>query len=69
MSGEDAVDGSHQRFDALGCEQETGFAVANELGLSSVWINRLGETYPTKPTRELPSLERLPEVLDELVAP
>jgi 2-haloacid dehalogenase len=43
--------------------------VANELGLSSVWINRLGETYPTKPTRELPSLERLPEVLDELVAP
>ena len=44
-------------------------APANELGLPSVWINRLGETYPTKPTRELPSLERLPEVLDELVAP
>jgi 2-haloacid dehalogenase len=43
--------------------------IANELGLPSVWINRLGETSPTKPTRELPNLERLPEVLDELVAP
>jgi 2-haloacid dehalogenase len=41
--------------------------VANELGLPSVWINRLGESYDTEPTRELPDLERLPETLDELV--
>ena len=43
--------------------------VANELGLPSVWINRLGERHDTEPTRELPDLVELPEVLDELVAP
>jgi 2-haloacid dehalogenase len=42
--------------------------VANELGLRCVWINRLGERHETKPTRELPDLVALPEVLDELVA-
>ena len=42
--------------------------VANELGLPSVWINRLGEHHDTAPTRELPDLVELPEVLDELVA-
>ena len=42
---------------------------ANELGLPSVWINRLGECHVTKPTRELTDLAGLPEVLDELVAP
>jgi 2-haloacid dehalogenase len=42
-------------------------APANELGLPSVWINRLGERPGPKPTRELPDLIRLPEVLDELV--
>jgi 2-haloacid dehalogenase len=41
---------------------------ANELSLASVWINRLGEISDTRPTRELPDLERLPETLDELVA-
>ena len=41
---------------------------ANQLGLASVWINRLGETSDTKPTRELPDLELLPDTLDELVA-
>jgi 2-haloacid dehalogenase len=41
---------------------------AAELGLRSVWINRLGEgeTEP-RPTRELADLTHLPEVLDELV--
>jgi 2-haloacid dehalogenase len=43
--------------------------VANGLGLPSIWINRLGESYESKPTSELPNLERLAEVLDELVAP
>jgi len=41
---------------------------ANELGLRSVWINRLGETSEHVPTRELPDLLALPEALDELVA-
>jgi 2-haloacid dehalogenase len=40
---------------------------AGELGLPTVWINRLGETSPVPPTRELPDLLRLPETLDELV--
>jgi 2-haloacid dehalogenase len=42
-------------------------APANELGLPTVWVNRLGERPGPEPTRELPDLERLPEVLDELV--
>jgi 2-haloacid dehalogenase len=40
---------------------------AHELGLGSVWINRLGEPGEPKPTRELSDLVRLPNVLDELV--
>jgi 2-haloalkanoic acid dehalogenase type II len=39
---------------------------ANELGLRSIWINRLGETPGPQPTRELPDLARLPETLDGL---
>jgi 2-haloalkanoic acid dehalogenase type II len=39
---------------------------ANELGLPSIWINRLGERPGPPPTRELPDLMRLPETLDEL---
>jgi 2-haloacid dehalogenase len=41
---------------------------ARELGLPSVWINRLGEDGgELRPTRELSDLAPLPEVLDELV--
>ena len=43
--------------------------VVDELGLPSVWINRLDETAASRPTRELPDLNALPDVLDELVAP
>jgi 2-haloacid dehalogenase len=42
---------------------------ASELGLRSVWINRLGESGQPAPTRELPDLNGLADVLDELVAP
>jgi 2-haloalkanoic acid dehalogenase type II len=42
-------------------------APARELGLTSVWINRLGEEARPAPTRELSDLEPLPETLDELV--
>jgi 2-haloacid dehalogenase len=42
-------------------------APARELGLASVWINRLGERADPEPTRELPDLIRLPETLDDLV--
>jgi 2-haloacid dehalogenase len=42
-------------------------APAKELGLRSVWINRLAEEAGPVPDRELPDLSDLPEVLDELV--
>ena len=42
---------------------------ANELGIPSVWINRLGEQREPAPTRELPDLTGLADVLDELVPP
>jgi 2-haloacid dehalogenase len=42
-------------------------APCNELGLKSVWINRLGEVSDVQPSRELPDLLALPETLDELV--
>jgi 2-haloacid dehalogenase len=38
---------------------------ANELGLRSVWVNRLGESAETEPTREISDLASLPDVLDE----
>jgi 2-haloacid dehalogenase len=41
-------------------------APANELGLRSIWINRLGELPEPRPTRELRDLDRLPETLDQL---
>lgn len=40
---------------------------ANELGLPSIWINRLGEVGEPPPTRELPDLSGLPGAADELV--
>ena len=40
---------------------------ARALGLTSVWVNRLGERPGPEPTRELPDLTSLPETLDDLV--
>jgi 2-haloacid dehalogenase len=42
-------------------------APARELGLKTVWINRLDEPADPEPTRELVDLEGLPETLDRLV--
>ena len=41
-------------------------APATEMGLTTVWINRLGEQAEPKPDRELPDLAELPDTLDEL---
>jgi 2-haloacid dehalogenase len=41
---------------------------ANELGLPSIWINRLGERPGPQPTIELPDLNGLPGALDSLVS-
>jgi 2-haloacid dehalogenase len=43
-------------------------APARELGLRSVWINRLGERPGPRPDRELPDLAGLADALDGLVA-
>jgi 2-haloacid dehalogenase len=40
---------------------------ADELGLTSVWVNRLGESGDPRPTREIRDLTPLPDTLDELV--
>jgi len=40
---------------------------AVELGIPSVWINRLGESGEPSPSRELPGLGGLADALDELV--
>jgi 2-haloacid dehalogenase len=40
---------------------------ASELGMPSIWINRLGEVADPPPTRELRDLTALPETADELV--
>jgi 2-haloacid dehalogenase len=42
-------------------------APARELGLTSVWINRLGEQADPEPDRELTDLRELPDTLDELL--
>jgi 2-haloacid dehalogenase len=42
-------------------------APSHELGLKTVWINRLGEKAEPKPDRELTDLGKLPDTLDELV--
>jgi 2-haloacid dehalogenase len=42
-------------------------APADQLGIPTIWINRLNERYEPSPTRELPDLKGLPDVLDELV--
>src|SRR5262245_28108644 len=42
-------------------------APARELGLRTVWINRLGEQPEPEPDRELTDLGELPDTLEELV--
>jgi 2-haloacid dehalogenase len=42
-------------------------APARELGLRSVWVNRLGEQAEPEPDSELTDLSALPDTLDELV--
>jgi 2-haloacid dehalogenase len=44
-------------------------APAHELGIPTIWINRLGENGEPRPMREQPDLTGLADALDELVAP
>jgi 2-haloalkanoic acid dehalogenase type II len=42
---------------------------ATELGIRSIWINRLGEPPDSRPARTLPDLSSLADALDEVVPP
>ncbi len=69
--------GHWRRFDELTADREHhvhvaaslfhDVAPARELGLKSVWINRLEEDSAYAPDVELPDLSGLPDALDELV--
>jgi 2-haloacid dehalogenase len=69
--------GHWQRFDELTADREHhvhvgaslfhDIAPGKELGLKTVWINRLGEEADPEPDVELSDLSGLPDALDELV--
>jgi FMN phosphatase YigB (HAD superfamily) len=53
--------------DLLEATEEELLASTADLGIRSIWINRLGERAEPAPTRELPDLAGLADMLDELV--
>jgi 2-haloacid dehalogenase len=57
----------HERHVHVAASLFHDIAPARELGLRSIWVNRLGETANPEPTREIIDLAPLPDVLDELV--
>ena len=67
----------HRFFSNTGAERERhvhvaaslfhDIAPAAELGLTSVWVNRLREAAVPEPAREIPDLAPLPDLVDELV--
>jgi 2-haloacid dehalogenase len=63
------TDAARGRWVHIGASLFHDIAPARELGLPSVWINRLGEQARAgiRPSRELPSLTGLADTLDELV--
>ncbi len=63
----DATAAERSRHVHVGASLFHDIAPARELGLRSVWINRLGEQADPEPDRELTDLSELPDVLDELV--
>ena len=63
----DTTHADHERHVHVAQSHFHDIVPAYELGLRSVWINRLGERAQPTPTRELPDLDGLADVLDELV--
>jgi 2-haloacid dehalogenase len=57
----------HERHVHVAQSHRHDIVPAHELGIRSIWINRLGERAAPAPTRELPDLNGLADVLDELV--
>jgi 2-haloacid dehalogenase len=63
----DATSLDRDRHVHVGASLFHDIAPARELGLRTVWINRLDEQAKPEPDRELPDLAGLPETLEQLV--
>jgi 2-haloacid dehalogenase len=63
----DHEDADRQQHAHVGASLYHDIEPASQLGLTSVWINRLHESSDLPRAAELKDLARLPEVLDELV--
>jgi 2-haloacid dehalogenase len=63
----EATTAKRERHVHVGASLFHDIAPARELGLRSVWINRLDEEAGPVPDRELPNLSELADTLDELV--
>jgi 2-haloacid dehalogenase len=63
----DATTADRERHVHVAASLLHDIAPARELGLRTVWINRLEEQPEPKPDRELTDLSNLPDTLDELV--
>jgi 2-haloacid dehalogenase len=63
----EATTAARERHVHVGASLFHDIAPARELGLRSVWINRLAEQPGPEPDRELTDLSNLPDTLDELV--
>ncbi|HEV8601832.1 MAG TPA: HAD family hydrolase [Gaiellaceae bacterium] len=64
----EATEADRERHAHVAASLFHDIAPARELGLTSVWVNRLGEEPDPEPDREIPDLSPLPDVLDELVS-
>jgi 2-haloacid dehalogenase len=62
------IDASRDRHVHVAQSHYHDIVPANELDLTSIWINRYGERHDSPATRELSDLSSLPGALDELVA-
>ena len=61
------TDADHARHVHVAASLFHDIAPARELGLMSIWVNRLSEQADPEPTRELTDLSGLPDTLDALV--
>ena len=59
--------GAHGRHVHVGASRFHDIAPAADLGLPSIWINRLGEPADTRASAELTDLSRLADTLDDLL--
>jgi 2-haloacid dehalogenase len=63
----DATTADREHHVHIGASLFHDIAPGKELGLRTIWVNRLGERAELQPDRELPDLSGLPETLDQLV--